>query len=419
VASPGERVEEAPYDWSQRLARRSAGPGDVIERLSLGDGRARIELTGSVPDRDLYPSEEFRRILSDVMREAGPALLDYGAWEGYLPLRRWLADRLAAQGAAISEEDLYIINGAQPGLDLAGKLLIDEGDRVVVESPTYYNAIGVFRLYGAELLPVPVDGEGMRADLLEETLAREKVKLVYCMPTFQNPTGLTMGRARRRAILEVARRHGVAVLEDSFASELRYGGKEEAPLRALPGGEDVLLLGTFSKMLFPGLRLGWLVAPPVLRAPIRRLRRCSDLAAGLLAQAAIHRFCESGLLEKHLLKVRRTNGRRLDALVRSMEAHFPEGVGWTRPEGGMSLWVTLPRRIDSIEVLLEARRRGVNFSPGRLFHVDGGGANTFKLSFTLEKEERIAEGVQIIGEIIGEKIAGRGARAQDAPSVII
>jgi 2-aminoadipate transaminase len=264
-----------------------------------------------------------------------------------------------------------------------------------------------------------MDGEGLLPGALEETFARRPVKLLYCMPTFQNPTGVSMSRERRGAILALARRCGVAVLEDTFDSDLRYRGKEEAPLRCLPGGEDVLLLGTFSKILFPGLRLGWLVAPAPLHGAIGRLRRSADLAAGLLAQAAVHRFCEKGLLDRHLDHVRGVNARRLKVLVESMRRCFPDEVRWTEPEGGMSLWVTLPSNVDSVEVLLEARRLGVNFSPGPLFHADAGGSNAFRLSFTLEKEERIAEGVRILGEILRMKIAEPRGVPDDAPSVFL
>lgn len=408
-----------PMKWARAVSRRSAGRGEVLERLAIGDGIGRIELTGAVADRDLFPVEEFREVLEEVVREMGAPVLDYGSREGYLPLRRWLAERLTHQGTAVDANDVFILNGAQPGLDLVGKLLVDEGDAVAVESPTYYNAIGAFRLYGAELAGVPMDGEGILPSALEETFARRPVKLLYCMPTFQNPTGVSMSRARRETVLDLARRRSVAILEDTFDADLRYRGKEEIALRGLPGGEDVLLLGTFSKILFPGLRLGWLVAPAPLHEAIGRIRRSTDLAAGLLAQAAIHRFCEKGLLDGHLERVRAANRKRLRVLVESMAEHFPPDVKWTEPEGGMSLWVTLPSHVDSVEVLLEARRLGVNFTPGPLFHIDGGGGNAFRLSFTLEKEERIAEGIRGLGALLGEKCRKRRSAPDDAPSVFL
>ncbi|MFH1277272.1 MAG: PLP-dependent aminotransferase family protein [Candidatus Eisenbacteria bacterium] len=422
-ATPGSSASRARgdggYEWDRMVARRAVGRGDVLDRITRGDGVLRIELTGMVPDRKLFPVEEFQRVLAEIVTDVGPSVLDYGTREGYPPLRRWLSERLSARGAPVPEEEIFILNGAQPGLDLVGRLLLEEGDTVAVESPTYYNAIGAFRLYGAELAPVPLDGEGLRLEALEETFDRQPVKLLYCMPTFQNPTGVTMGRSRREGVLDLARRRGVALLEDTFDAELRYRGEEEVSLRGLPGGGDVLQLGTFSKILFPGLRLGWLAAPPALHRAIARIRRCTDLTAGLLVQAAIHRFCELGHLDRHIEKVRAENRKRLRVLLDSMAEHFPGEVSWTRPDGGMSLWVTMPRGVDAVELLLEVRAEGVNFSPGPLFHVDGGGSDSFRLSFTLEGQERIAEGVRIIARIMEKKIAGpKGARS-GAPSVIL
>ncbi len=399
----GERLEHA-------LSRRTRQGDALAERLSGGDGdTARIELGGLIPDRELFPAEEFRLVLSDVVKEMGPVILDYGSREGYRPLRRWLAERLSGMCGEVEEENLFIVNGSQQGLDLVAKLLLDEGDTVVVEGPTYHNAIGVFRLYGANLRPVPLDGNGMRADMLGDILEGERVKLIYCMPTFQNPTGVTMPLERREEIVAAAARHGVPVLEDNFGADLRYSGDEQCALRSLRGGENGLLLGTFSKILFPGLRLGWLVLPSAFREPFRTIRAYTDLSAGQLVQAAIHRFCEMGYLDDHLEKVRRENGARLGAMTSAMETHFPEGVSWTVPDGGMSLWVTLPRGIDSMELLMDARREGVNFAPGVLFHAGGGGRNEFRLSFTVEKEERIAAGIAALGELLRRRIATRRA----------
>lgn len=402
------------------LSRRTRHENPLVERLSSGDRENRIELGGLVADREFFPAEEFRLVLSDVVKEMGPIILDYGSQEGYAPLRRWLAERLSASCGAVAEENLFMLNGSQQGLDLVAKLLLDEGDTVVVEAPTYHNAIGVFRMYGARLQPIPLDDQGMRSDMLTEFLeSGRRVKLIYCMPTFQNPTGITMSRERRGEIAAIAARHGVPMLEDSFDAELRYRGEPELSLRAMPGGGNTMLLGTFSKILFPGLRLGWLVVPPLFRKAFRRVRAYTDLAAGLLGQAAMHRFCEMGYLDDHLELVCRENRARLKAMLDAMEKHLPEGVSWTVPEGGMSLWVTLPGGIDSVELLIEARRAGVNFSPGSLFHVGGDGNHALRLSFTVEREERIEEGIARIGAILREKMVGRQAAGNEINDVLL
>ncbi len=403
------------------LSRRAREENPLVKRLSSGDREGRIELGGLVADREFFPAEKFRQVLSDVVKEMGPVVLDYGSQEGYSPLRRWLAARLSAEGAPVAEENLFMLNGSQQGLDLVAKLLVDEGDAVVVEAPTYHNAIGVFRMYGARLQSVPLDSQGMRADRLSELLESDRgVKLIYCMPNFQNPTGITMSRERRGEIAAIAAHHGVPVLEDSFDAELRYRGEPEPSLREMPGGGETLLLGTFSKILFPGLRLGWLVVPAVFREAFRRIRAYTDLAAGLLGQAAMHRFCEMGYLDDHLKLVCKENRARLAAMLQAMERHFPDGVSWTVPEGGMSLWVTLPAGVDSVELLIEARRAGVNFSPGSLFFAGGsGGDQTLRLSFTVEREERIEEGIARIGAILREKMVGRQAAGEEINDVLL
>ncbi len=417
--SPPGPASDLAGSLERALSRRGRQGDDLIERISVRDEVSRINLSGSIPDCELFPAGEFGEVLSQVVADMGPAVLDYGSKEGYGPLRSWIASRLRSQGGIIDESELFILNGSQQGLDLASKLLLDDGDCVVIESPTYYNAIGVFRMYGVELIPVGMDGEGIRPDQLKEILSRRRVKLVYCMPTFQNPTGITMSRERRHEILAITARHGVPVLEDHFDAELRYEGQAEAPLKGFPGSDHVLHLGTFSKILFPGLRLGWLALPEVYQEPFRRIRACTDLSAGLLAQVAIHRFCEEGRLDSHLELVKRENKARLAVMLDEMEKQFPDGCTWTRPKGGMSLWVSMPRGVDAVEAWLDARRAGVNFAPGALFHVDGGGSNMFKLSFTREGKDRIAEGIKTLGAILRDRMQESKGVEQSSTNVLL
>jgi DNA-binding transcriptional MocR family regulator len=243
----------------------------------------------------------------------------------------------------------------------------------------------------------------MRADLLEQLAARERLALVYTMPTCQNPTGLTMTLRRRREILEVAARHDIPVLEDHFDAELRYEGRPVPPLKALDGREQVVLLGTFSKILFPGLRVGWVVAPRPLYQALLRLKQATALATSLLPQVALAEFCRRGLLEAHLRRVREVYARRRRVLLETMARSFPREVTWTRPEGGMTLWVTLPRGASAVAVAMEARRRGVLVAPGTLFFLEGG-QRYLALSSTVEPEERLRRGARILGEILAGEI---------------
>ncbi|NNE09879.1 MAG: PLP-dependent aminotransferase family protein [Gemmatimonadetes bacterium] len=402
------------------LSRRTRSGPDALARLSVTDNVPRIELGGLVPDSDHFPLEDFRVVMNETMAEMGPGILDYGSREGYPPLRAWLANRLREQGASIHEDEIFMLGGSQQGLDLVSKLLFDRGDRIMVESPTYHNAIGVFQLYETELVPVAMDEYGMRPDLLDDELTRRSAKLIYLMPNFQNPTGITMPLARRREVLEVAVRHGIPLLEDHFDADLRYAGEPVASFKALKGHENVLYLGTFSKMLFPGLRLGWLAVPEAFRDPFRKIRTYTDLAPSRLAQVAIHRFCERGLLDEHLERVLAINSGRLQAMLRAMERHFPPDVRWTKPDGGMSLWIELPAQMNAVDLLIEARRAGVNFAPGELFHLDGSGTNSFRLSFTKETEDRIERGIRTIGELIAARMAAdAGSRRAESSNILL
>ncbi len=402
------------------LSRRTRSGPDALARLSVTDNVPRIELGGLVPDSDHFPLEDFRAVMNETMAEMGPGILDYGSREGYPPLRAWLANRLREQGASINEDEIFILGGSQQGLDLVSKLLFDRGDRIMVESPTYHNAIGVFQLYETELVPIAMDEHGMRPDLLDDELTRRSAKLIYSMPNFQNPTGITMPLARRKEVLEVAVRHGVPLLEDHFDADLRYTGEPVASFKALKGHEHVLYLGTFSKMLFPGLRLGWLAVPKAFCDPFRKIRTYTDLAPSRLAQVAIHRFCERGLLDEHLERVLAINNNRMQAMLSAIERFFPSDVRWTKPDGGMSLWIELPVSMNTVDLLIEARRAGVNFAPGELFHLDGSGTNTFRLSFTKEPEDRIEQGIRTIGELITRRqTADAGSRRTESSNVLL
>lgn len=414
----GRRVDRGSIEHT--LSRRTRSGPDALARLSLTDSVPRIELGGLVPDSDHFPLEDFRAVVNETMAEMGPGILDYGSREGYPPLRAWLANRLRQQGAAVDENEIFILGGSQQGLDLVSKLLFDRGDRIMVESPTYHNAIGVFQLYETELVPIAMDDNGMRPDLLDDELTRRSAKLIYCMPNFQNPTGVTMSLGRRKEILEVAVSHGVPLLEDHFDADLRYAGEPVASFKALKGHEHVLYLGTFSKMLFPGLRLGWLAVPEAFRDPFRKIRTYTDLAPSRLAQVAIHRFCERGLLDKHLERVLAINVSRMNTMLGAIEKYFPPGVRCTKPEGGMSLWIELPVSMNAVDLLIEARRAGVNFAPGELFHLDGSGTNSFRLSFTKEPEDRIERGIRTIGELIARRqAADAGSRSAESSNVLL
>jgi len=377
-----------------------------------------IHLSGVVPDRRLFPLDDFRASMLAVLESAGPEILDYGAPEGDERLRRWVVAQLEGAGArGIRPERVFIVSGSQQGLDLLAKLLLAPGDPVAIEAPSYTGAFLALRHSGARILTVAMEESGLSIAALEMLLEREKVKFLYTMPSFQNPTGVSLAPAERERLLALARRTGLAIVEDHYDSDLYYEGSRPRPLLADDPGGQVVHLGSFSKILFPGLRIGWLVVPEELVNPLREIRWATDLASATLTQRAIEHFCREGRLECHLQRMRRINGRRLRVMLEALAEHFPAAARWSRPTGGMTLWVELPEEIDTVELFHQAAARGVLFSPGIAFYPQGGGRSAMRLSFNRESEARIREGIARLGEMITERLTSlpRGRALVEGP----
>jgi len=368
-----------------------------------------IRLAGAVPDPSTYPSERMRKVIHDVLRREGADALAYGPPAGYASLREVIATRTTQSGAPVRPDDVLIVAGSQQGLDLIGRLMIGEGDSVLVEAPTYSNALQIWRLYGARVVGVPMDEDGLSPTQFGAALRRVRAKFVYVMPTFQNPTGLSMDEPRRREIMRIAREAEVGVIEDHFDADLRYSGVPVPPLRAYDTAGQVILLGTFSKMLFPGLRVGWIIAPREVRERLLEMKLACDLATSLPAQMALAEFCVRGELDRHLEKVRKLHAGRLRAMLDAIDTYFPENISTTRPQGGMTLWCTLPDGGDALEILEMAEERGLSIAPGVWFFPDGDGRRHFRLSFVGEGEDRIRKGIEILGSVIRTHLARRRA----------
>ena len=412
------QAENPPGDinWQQcfsRAARISTDwrPPDVS---GYGTREVMISFAGGMPDSSLFPIDAFRQVMHEVLRTEGQALLQYSPASGYPPLRRYLADYLVRKGIVVSEADILIVNGSQQGLDLVARTLLDPGDRVVVEGPSYPGALQIFRAYQAEVLTVPVGDDGIRRDLVEGLLHRLAPKCLYVMPTFQNPTGATVSLEGRRELLAIAAKAQVPIIEDDFHNELRYDGTPVIPLRGLDRKGLVIAIGTFSKILFPGLRVGWIVAPPEVMERLIVAKRVSDFHTSALIQAAIYHFCRRRLLDRHMERMRLEYRRRRDTLLEALSRYCPPNVTWTHPQGGFSLLLTLPPGLDTQSLLPEAASAGVLYTPGTLFYADGGGRHQLRLSFSEVPAERIAEGVQRLSSIIQAAIqSGRRLRSAD------
>jgi DNA-binding transcriptional MocR family regulator len=405
VGSPAGPVDRPAIDWSGLFSRSAQIIGaDEERRRTLGPpaglDSAVISFAGGMPDSELFPTDAFRKVLNGVIRDEGDALLQYYPTGGYPPLRRYLSTYLLRVGIEARAEEILIVNGSQQGFDLIARTLIDPGDVIAIEQPTYPRAMAVFRSFGAQLLAVPWDSEGPRADVLQRLLERRAAKLFYCQPSAHNPTGLAIAPLAGRRLLAAAARHQVPIIEDGFDGSLYYGPRPVAPLKATDRDGVVIYIGTFSKILFPGLRLGWMVAPAPLRERLQAAKQLADLHTSALIQAAVHRFCDRRLLDRHAARVAREYGRRRDLLVGALKRRAPEGTEWTEPRGGFSLLLTLPPGLRATSLLPHAIERGVAFTPGDPFFVDGGGERTLRLSFSSVAASRIDEGVRRLVETI-------------------
>jgi len=409
---PAERSEvdvapprrATPIEWAEIFSRAAQIIGAEDDRrrgrVTPTAGAGVISFAGGMPDSALFPTDAFRRALNEVIRREGEALLQYYPVAGYPPLRRYLSTYLLRFGLEASPDEILIVNGSQQGFDLIARTLVDPGDPVAIEQPTYPRAMQVFRSFGAQLIAVPWDEVGPRPDVFERVLERHGPKLFYCQPTCHNPTGLGMAAETRRRLLAAAARHQVPIVEDGFDGSLYYGDRPPGPLKAQDTDGVVIYIGTFSKILFPGLRLGWLVAPPPVMERLQAAKQLADLHTSALIQAAVHRFCERRLLDRHAARVAREYRRRRETLLAALARRLPKGATWTEPTGGFSLFVTLPEGLTASRLLPLALEHGVAFTPGDAFFLGSGDTRTLRLSFSSIPTEQIDRGVQRLAEAI-------------------
>jgi 2-aminoadipate transaminase len=372
----------------------------VREILKVTDRPDVISFAGGLPNAEMIPVEAIAAASEKVLRRDGQEALQYRTTEGYPPLREWIAGQYAARGVRVSVEEILITTGSQQGLDLLGKVLIDEGDEVVVEDPTYLAAIQSFGLYGSRFLPVRTDEDGAELGVLTDALGASP-KLVYCMPDFQNPTGISYSAERRRRVGEMVRDSSAVLVEDDPYGQLRFRGEAQRSLAVHNPGRTVML-GSFSKTIAPGLRLGWVCAPAELMEKLVMVKQAADLHTEHLAQRVTYQFLADNDFERHLEMIRRTYKAHCDAMLEAIARYVPAGVQTTQPDGGMFLWMTLPGGVSAMDLFPLAVERGVAFVPGGPFHAGGGGENTLRLNFTNAEPKRIEAGIERLGAAIAE-----------------
>jgi len=391
-----------PFDWQKKYCERVGHMyGSMTRKLMhlIADPDV-ISFGGGLPASDLFPLERVKQVVDDTLESDGAAILQYGTSEGYGPLRRAVAERYVQRGFDITDENVLVTSGAQQGIDLVSKILIDKGDAVLVEDPTFLTALQAFSLFQARYLTVPVDGEGMRVDLLPEILRDNDVKFIYVMPNFQNPSGVTLSLERRKELLKTAQQYGVPILEDDPYGELRYSGEALPTLKELDDGEQVMYLSSFSKVLSPGMRVCALIAPDEVMGKLVFAKQAADLHTDNLAQRIVYGFLERDFLDPHIQVIINSYRRRRDAMLEAMDRHFPAEVSWTKPDGGIFLWVTLPEGMDAMDLFERAVRAKVAYVPGSCYYANGGGDNKMRLNFSASDEERIELGIQRLAKVI-------------------
>ncbi len=368
-----------------------------------------ISLAGGLPDTSTFPPESFAAQMTKIAQESSAQALQYGPTEGFAETKECIRELMRAERMDPDAGDIVVTTGGQQAIDLVAKTLVDPGDIVIAEAPTYPGAVPVFCSYEAQTLQIEVDEQGMRLDALEELLDRlaaggRRPKFVYTVPSFQNPAGVTMSPERRRRLVEIARERELLLVEDNPYGLLRYEGEPVETLYSLDGGDYVIYLGTFSKILSPGIRLGWLCAPPPVVEKVVLGKQASDLCTSTLTQYFVREYFAEGRWHEYIEDLCDVYRERRDAMLEALERHFPAGARWSRPEGGLFCWATLPSYIDTTDLLAKALRDNVAFVPGAAAYVDGRGGSSMRLNFSASPPEEIQEGIRRIGAVISEQV---------------
>jgi 2-aminoadipate transaminase len=413
--SPGSRPSRSTARDIERYAALFAERTKVMKSSAMRDLMALTErddvisLAGGLPDTSTFPPDSYAALMSKVAGDYCARALQYGPTEGFAPLKRCIVKVMEAEGLTIDTDDVLVTTGGQQVIDLVCKTLLDPGDVVVAEAPTYPGAVPTFCAYQADVVQITLDRDGMRTDELEQTLdelEREgrRPKFIYTVPNFHNPAGVTMSLERRRELVRIAHERELLVLEDNPYGLLRYDGTPLPTLRSIDRGEYVIYASTFSKILSPGVRLGWAAAPRPVLEKMKIGKQSSDLCSSSITQFFVTAYFEEGPWEDYVRSLIEIYRRRRDVMLDALAEHFPREAEWTHPEGGLFIWATLPDYIDTTDLLARALRENVAFVPGRAAFVDGRGGSSMRLNFSGVGEDEIREGIRRIGEVVREQV---------------
>lgn len=380
---------------------------EIRELLKLTTMPEVISFAGGLPAPELFPLEELKKVDVEILSKEGQLAVQYGTTEGYLPLREKIAARMKkAFQVDCTPEEIVITSGSQQGLSLLAQIFLNKDDVILVESPTYLGAINAFKLCDPKFVEVPTDEKGIIPEELEKILAEygDRVRLMYVIPEFQNPTGITWPMERRKAFMDIVNKYDFPVIEDDPYGELRYDGDVVPSMKSMDTKGNIIFLGSFSKIFMPGLRVAWMVADPVIIDKVVKLKQAVDLQSSSFAQRQASYFIDMFDLDAHVEKIKALYGKRRTLMYDSMKEYFPEGVTFTYPEGGLFTWVTLPENMDAKEIMPKVLEKNVAYVPGGPFYPNGGNANHFRLNYSNMPEDRIVEGIKRLGAVLKEEM---------------
>ena len=382
---------------------------EIRELLKLTQKPEIISFAGGLPCPEAFPIDVVKEITIDVLDEKGSVALQYGTTEGLAPLRKELAKRMNKLGVKCTHENILVTHGCQQALDLIAKIFLDAHDLVVCSLPSYLGGIGAFGAFQADFIGIPLEADGMNLDVLEGKLKElrkegKRPKFIYVLPTFHNPAGVTMPAENRKRMIEILKEYDVLALEDDPYGELRYEGDHIDPLMAYDNEDGhVIYLGTFSKILAPGLRLGWAVAPKEILDSLVTAKQSTDLCTSTFSQYIAYEYLHRGLVNSHIEKIKKVYGAKRNIMLEAMETYFPEEVEWVRPDGGMFTWATVPG-VDTKEMVIKAIEQKVAYVHGAAFRFDGGGRDSMRLNFSYPTEEEVEEGIKRLGRVLKEEM---------------
>ncbi len=390
-------------DWIYPAHSSTLQPSVVREILKISNKPGVISFAGGLPSPDLFPLDEILESTKRVISRYKGDSVQYSLTLGLTALRNLLAVRLTGKNEATELDNIIVTSGSQQAVDLVSRVFIEPGDTILTEYPTYVGALQIFQYHKARIVWAEMDEDGLITEQVEEKIIRHKPKFIYVVSTFQNPTGITMSQPRRLALIEIAEKYGIPIIDDDPYGELRFKGEHVPTMKEL-GGDSVISMSTASKILAPGLRIGWVNARKQLITILEKLKQADDLHAGTLNQYIFLDFIQRGLLEPHIQKIRADYGAKRELMLSEMEKSFPDGVSWTRPEGGLFLWATLPKHMSAQDVFDRAVEKKVAFVIGQPFYPDGKVLNTFRINYATASKSDILEGIKRLSGILKEMV---------------